>query len=510
MTVFSPLNRLFALAILGVSLPACLLLTDTDVAPPLAAGPDQTMDHDQNGDNDQDSGAGAAVDLPETECEPECLDSNTAHRCGDDGSMIEQRCEQNQYCRDGQCLDQVCEPDTRSCEGSAVVTCDAVGGARSVSYCNDLEECRGEDGFGCICANGECHQRACQPGGAICVDDILHRCNQEGTAGLEPVPCQEEEQCLVGSCVPITCTPDETRCIGNYLLTCTSASSWSILDCSHGRRPPTHICARVADAGDDPPIRHQCYNQVCAPNFERSCSSSRTTVLECNALGAGYDHLIECLETEVCHEGECVPVVCERSHCTDENTFIECTSYGIVARSVDCEADGRACSNDLPGCFSKRLVIALTWVTEGDPDPDDRGPGAGSDMDLHFLHTEGRWDEAPWDCMWRNRGPNWGDPESTDDDPVLSSNCDDGWGPEIIELGETDTPTEIFSIGAYYYSDHGYGPSDATLRILDDGVLSFQAVMTGIEPGQFWDVARIAWPGGQVERVHVLYPSGFP
>lgn len=51
------------------------------------------------------------------------------------------------------------------------------------------------------------------------------------------------------------------------------------------------------------------------------------------------------------------------------------------------------------------IQIVLTWSAEGVGEPRD---GRGTDLDLHYLHPLGRWDQSPYDVMWRNKRQNWG------------------------------------------------------------------------------------------------------
>lgn len=159
------------------------------------------------------------------------------------------------------------------------------------------------------------------------------------------------------------------------------------------------------------------------------------------------------------------------------------------------------------------IHVQLVWHTPGDPDETDRGGGRGSDVDLHFLHPLGSWDVAPYDCFWRNKEPNWGDRNSSADDPSLDIDDTDGAGPENINLNEPEgSPAEPFTyqVGVFYYSDHNYGPSDSTVRIFINGHERFAATFPNLEDRQFWDVARIEWPSAEITRIHRLYPSGFP
>jgi hypothetical protein len=159
------------------------------------------------------------------------------------------------------------------------------------------------------------------------------------------------------------------------------------------------------------------------------------------------------------------------------------------------------------------IRVELVWETPGDPDSSDVGGGQGSDLDLHFIHPLGSWDVPPYDCFWRNKEPNWGDRDLAEDDPHLDIDDTDGWGPEVITLAHPEGNAQepfIYRVGVFYYSDHNYGPSDATVRIFVDGGGPHSVTFSGFEDRQFWDVATIEWPSGEVTATNRLYPHGFP
>ena len=156
------------------------------------------------------------------------------------------------------------------------------------------------------------------------------------------------------------------------------------------------------------------------------------------------------------------------------------------------------------------IHIQLVWDTPGDINEADFN---GSDVDLHFLHPDGVWNQGPRDCYFANKNPSWGVSSDSDDDPSLDIDDTDGAGPENINLnrpeGTTAAPVQ-YKVGVFYYGDHSFGPSNPTVRIFLDGVERFALTFEGLEDRQFWDVARIEWPTRNIERVHRLYPSGFP
>jgi hypothetical protein len=153
------------------------------------------------------------------------------------------------------------------------------------------------------------------------------------------------------------------------------------------------------------------------------------------------------------------------------------------------------------------IHVQLVWDTPGDLDRFDTGPGAGADLDLHFLHPNGTWCHRQWDCHFRNRSPNWGslDP-SADDDPSLDIDRIDGWGPENVNMKNPENGV-TYRIGVKYYNDHGYGYSDATIRLYLLGTLVWTQTRRLESTGYFWDAATLTWPTMDVVSIDRVTPN---
>ena len=152
---------------------------------------------------------------------------------------------------------------------------------------------------------------------------------------------------------------------------------------------------------------------------------------------------------------------------------------------------------------SHALHIQLVWHTEADEDLTDN---KGTDVDIHLLHPEGEDWFTPMggsDCFWRNRNPDWGQPNVREDDPSLDIDDINGAGPENINLDQPQLTDEFdapYRVGVHYYQavmdPFGTGdpvPSEATVRIFLNGVPAFESRQLLTARGEFWNVANIHW-----------------
>lgn len=149
--------------------------------------------------------------------------------------------------------------------------------------------------------------------------------------------------------------------------------------------------------------------------------------------------------------------------------------------------------------------VQLVWDTPSDPDQTD---AFGTDLDLHYLHPNGRWDDPPWDIFWRNPTADWGTTGNSADDPRLDIDDTDGAGPENVNHSGLENLD--YRTGVYYYSDNTLGASYATMRIYVRGVLEMEVENKYMpRTGSFWDVGLVSWPSGNVTPVSRMY-QGFP
>ena len=151
------------------------------------------------------------------------------------------------------------------------------------------------------------------------------------------------------------------------------------------------------------------------------------------------------------------------------------------------------------------IHIQLVWDTPGDADQTD---AFGTDLDLHFLHPNGQWNNAPWDIYWLNPTADWGEP-GPHDDPSLDIDDTDGAGPENVNMNDPEAGL-TYAVGVYYYAANGYGPSYATIRIYIGGSQAYEyRDMFLPTSGTFWYAATITWPTGDVIGINNVR-EGFP
>ena len=181
----------------------------------------------------------------------------------------------------------------------------------------------------------------------------------------------------------------------------------------------------------------------------------------------------------------------------DDTNFLVNPGLPEVCDGYDNNCDGHV--DDVGSC----LAVQLTWHTPGDPDETDYH---GADLDLHFLHPNGDWFDLKWDCFYENLNPNWGDPISGLDDPDMVIDDVDGAGPEIVSL-EGLEPGAVYQVGVDFFTDHGYGPSYASVKVFIDGQLTFEESGRLLSEKEFWEVAAIDADAGTVTPIGTVKPA---
>jgi len=141
----------------------------------------------------------------------------------------------------------------------------------------------------------------------------------------------------------------------------------------------------------------------------------------------------------------------------------------------------------------ERLAIEATWHAPNDLDPSRRTSTLGADVDLYVARESDAWHRIADAVSFRNRAPLW----DGDVGPRMSAEAANGLGPEHVVY--EDPADGDLRVGLHYYSDNGWGPAVATVRVFVDGALAAEIDHIPLDRrGDFVDVARVSWPSGEV------------
>lgn len=144
---------------------------------------------------------------------------------------------------------------------------------------------------------------------------------------------------------------------------------------------------------------------------------------------------------------------------------------------------------------NEQVHVELTWTNPKDPDEQDE---RGSDVDVHMVKMgPGKWFDAPYDIYFQNQGSQGDSGIWNPESPSLDIDDTNGAGPENIQM---DDPARCqwYAVGVHYYKQL-FGTAYATIRIYINEELVYEKLNQPLtQGGQFWDVARIHWPTGQV------------
>lgn len=146
------------------------------------------------------------------------------------------------------------------------------------------------------------------------------------------------------------------------------------------------------------------------------------------------------------------------------------------------------------------IAIEVTW------DKND------TDIDTHFLRPAATFGSTPGDCYYSNLSPDWGVGGDASDDPYLDYDDIDGYGPENLNFAKPATGT--YRVIMWYFSDHGQGATNVTVKIWLDGMPT--PIYTGTRNMSMgatrkWIVGDVNWnaagDSGTWTLVDTLWPS---
>lgn len=140
---------------------------------------------------------------------------------------------------------------------------------------------------------------------------------------------------------------------------------------------------------------------------------------------------------------------------------------------------------------SVALQVELVW-----DNPD-------TDLDLHFL-PHGAQLMGATDCWANNKEPDLGVQGDPSDDPVLSRDALDHFGPE--EMVYANPVDGSYDVDVVFYSAHGSPTpaTTATIRIWVYGEVVAEYSRQIPNQGMTWSAATLDWPSGAVTKVDSL------
>lgn len=307
---------------------------------------------------------------------PVC-DGEVATTCNDEGSGVEPDgtdCaeEDNQACYEGECLPRICTG--RYCKEGNSYNCVENGTADSIrTTCSSTDFCNE--------ATGDCEDDECTPDSAGCVDNTPGICKADGSAYELSTPCESDERCVSGTCLPVICVANTYYCEGQAIYDCgydgtttslvtTCSASYfceegrgtcQLDDCDAGEPVCNGAALSVCksdgsgpeDAGDACPSGETCEDGACAeiictPN-EIFCDAD--TLNLCNALGTAIEDSVACSTAQFCDESRdptsCVSDICAAGQpACDGETPSTCKDNGGGYKSpkTDCSASDKVCN----------------------------------------------------------------------------------------------------------------------------------------------------------------------
>jgi hypothetical protein len=139
------------------------------------------------------------------------------------------------------------------------------------------------------------------------------------------------------------------------------------------------------------------------------------------------------------------------------------------------------------------LYVELSWA------------GATSDLDLHLADGEPDLFSVPGDVSWCNPSPDWGSAGVSDDDPALTLDDSEGFGPE--QIGIPSPAAGSYAVRVHAFDDGDDGAVTATVQIFTHGSLAHVATEV-LERNEVWDVGSASFPAGTVAVESSVWDAG--
>jgi hypothetical protein len=258
------------------------------------------------------------VGLDVVECSADGLQVVTTQTCGD-----------SQKCVTDTCVQMVCTPSVKFCEGNVAKVCAADGLSAALG-----QTCSGTD----VCDAGTCKQTICAANAAVCDGQKPAVCNANGTAyASEEAVCGAGSVCVSGKCETQLCPPATQFCDGATLTTCSpdGLKVSAQKDCGSG-----NFCG-LNKAGDA-----ACQPIVCNPG-QPACNGSTATT--CKSDGSGFEGTgVDCkASSKACSAGACVNLLCDpltALYC-DGKVVKKCDATGMNPTTLQTCGNGFYCAS---------------------------------------------------------------------------------------------------------------------------------------------------------------------
>jgi len=238
-------------------------------------------------------------------------------------------------CEAGACLDPACALGARRCASDGVEQCGAgPNGTRSWQL---VQACQA----GCDAATLSCNALACNPLAVRCSPTNpanVQTCAIDGSQWVDQ-PCGAGSVCANGACSAAPCTAGAQRCGEGGIEVCASVDNGA----------PGWVLAQACPLGCNAQAL-SCIELTCKPLDVRCSPSSPNTVQSCAADGSGWVDASACSNGSVCDQGLCAAPTCVPNSAT-------CQGSALVV--CDATGSGSASATSCPhGCANGACVAA--------------------------------------------------------------------------------------------------------------------------------------------------------
>jgi hypothetical protein len=240
-----------------------------------------------------------------------CDDAGVLYQCGEAGVVRGvMRCGSRELCMPGLMTRTCakCVPGAYRCTGAVLEQCDPAGTAFYESRrCDSPELCQESE--------GKCAEAICNPGQKTCMGDVLQECRQD-RSGFQRMRECGPGQCDANAGTCRACMPGAARCVGNMLMTCDPQGvREESEDCMPGRCDGNKCVDCVGNesrsCGDHNMGECRIGTQMCRNGNWSDCTGKKDPTPElCNGKdddcnGMLDDNVTDCPTNQVCMNGKC-------------------------------------------------------------------------------------------------------------------------------------------------------------------------------------------------------------